>query len=995
MNCSASTQCDVNCPDVNGVSQRFKRSTLCTGKTFQPQTCEGCRTQVCLPTQQKLKSCSSKGSIELDACISTPVSDSGFHCTVGKFMTEEYNSVTSNPNNVMVTTDPRGVVSANITPSSIRVSFLSRDYLSYSSSANINFVHMIFSVTGGETNSTVSSDSPGYVEVFVSDSVGDIQWFSPKNFSTKWSPRPASSGINNSTVPGQSTIECAAVPFDRTGSPDTLPCLVCSYDSDGGKDEAYLVEVDVGGRRGLPKFRQPGWKNGGLTYDPVENILYWSLRMPGNSSRRVLYTQLTASYHLVTLPQRHPSLDGYSLRGAGVDLYDGKMYFYKPELASSSSSSSQYQFALHTWIPSQSGGGPSRRAGAGRTVVPSKNMAGVSVLPDEVGGWWPRVYISTSRVVRFGNSGTLLTPDSCQLCSSVYPGSTSDSLSLSRSDCYCNFGEFLWNNTRCRAWKVCSDGEYIVSSGNRTHDTVCRACTPCQNGSYISGACNGQGFSDRDTTASSTNCIPCDSCPAGSYINTSSKFCDGAGIQNNLPLRCIACRDCGNLQYKSSLCSGRGVNDTVTCAPCSSCNPNQYISRDTCMGMDNNMNPACETCLPCQDGTVARSPCNGATRSGDQNCTACSRCRAGQYTSGGCNGTTIDSICSDCKVCAQGMYTTMQCGGKQNTECAGCPRCGPRKFIQRFCNGTAGEATHQCADCSNCSAGFYLNRTCTGGETASVSQCAPCSACPANHYVSALCPGDSTNASGSVCSPCGNCGAGNYITGSSCDGKGRVSGQVQCSACAPCPAGFYPTRPCDGSGFSADQSCAECPSCPAGKYVAQRCPGDGTLHRCADCRSCLQGQYISGCNSSAEADLSSCLPCRTCGVGEYLSTQCGGSSLSDISVCQRCRGCSYGEYMSKQCLGGTSTTSPDQGCLPCRNCSVGQYIATRCDGSTFSPEQLCKQCSNCSDVFQVPLLCYFCVCFSVLFCVYASSMFMYSSDADNFHRTTFFCVYVI
>ncbi len=160
--------------------------------------------------------------------------------------------------------------------------------------------------------------------------------------------------------------------------------------------------------------------------------------------------------------------------------------------------------------------------------------------------------------------------------------------------------------------------------------------------------------------------------------------------------------------------------------------------------------------------------------------------------------------------------------------------------------------------------------------------CRACSKCYPGEYRTALCTGTEFYQSFG-CEACDPCPEGSYLK-DACDGTSLFKGTPgrNCTTCRACPQGFYRVGCSDGPGSGTssalydDSTCAACAPCPDGYYISRPCPGNGgsPLDReCTQCNSCLPGQYYSsGCTGKERTGAFTCADCaRPCGVGQYIA----------------------------------------------------------------------------------------------------------------------------
>lgn len=540
----------------------------------------------------------------------------------------------------------------------------------------------------------------------------------------------------------------------------------------------------------------------------------------------------------------------------------------------------------------------------------------------------------------------------------------------------CSFkGTHDVNRSECVPCTACDAMEAIVGTpctGASTYDTQsCARCTgTCPAGTVVGSSvrrCDGNTWAFTPDELGrpfdpATECAACRECPNKGQVRVGG--CSGTSRYD--PPVCIDCMTGNNRsgcqvgEYVSTPCTADAPGE---CSPCPACEPGKYLSRP-CTGRSA-MSPdqVCQPCASCglderirpcgldtpafsydayvnatlgAGGTVPPNPADivlpppldaGA-------CVRCAACPAGSYISKRCDGLTVQDTreCSPCdSTCPNGKYMHARCDGTSfapgSNDCRDCTPCAPGEYMKSgACVDESGTATSPlqrvCRPCRACFEGEYIAGACSGRDMVyQTVTCLPCDPCREGSYLNRSCDGTGTDRSAPyrTCAECRTCRQGEYRAGCS-DGpllktSGATSDDVVCTACEPCPDGYYIAEPCTGLGFSpTERRCAKCDACPAGQYYAQGCTGRelSGSHVCAPCQTwCAEGEYIAqGCNGSTSwprAD--KCLACRACGAAPL-------------------------EYVSSPCTGkGTSPT--DRGCTKC-TCPVGYTPSTYCrsDGTS-------------------------------------------------------------
>jgi len=297
----------------------------------------------------------------------------------------------------------------------------------------------------------------------------------------------------------------------------------------------------------------------------------------------------------------------------------------------------------------------------------------------------------------------------------------------------------------------------------------------------------------------------------------------------------------------------------------------------------------------------AQTRCPGSSDLWDSKCSTCATCPVGRRKGAGCSKFGVEACCKTGTHYVAG--DTLSCSGI-NADCAAggwCPGDGTR---------------YTCSDAEKASTGLAAQTTEAGACTARSEDC--CSRYGCSDRACEVFPGESYRGYS-------GCGAGQYETGQSqcCYG----SSDLQCSACAECPAGKHKGTGCSrGPCCSADlwdgSACQWTPaSCPADYW----CPGDGTLHG-----PCSAVDKISTGLAGQATEAGACVVPygrseSCCGIGNSCTRQ--RAKYGDRG-CYGYSGCGAGQYETgrSSCPG----CGPDWQCSACAACPAGQHKAAGC-----------------------------------------------------------------
>jgi hypothetical protein len=219
-------------------------------------------------------------------------------------------------------------------------------------------------------------------------------------------------------------------------------------------------------------------------------------------------------------------------------------------------------------------------------------------------------------------------------------------------------------------------GQFIEREcSSSSDDYVCKPCSPwCPKGTFVSSRCTGRGRTDTGCSICRSFCTEGRRGVAGAHGQFIAGLCDGT--TTNDVQSCRDCRQCPPGFYPSSLCSGVGFEDTVTCTMCITSCPSGFYLQGNCAVEEVRCVP-CDP--PCQNQssflreTRACGGANGLNRKCEPT-TTCkdAACPAGFYESSTCTDPEGPKFCAPCRSCSPGQYQSKLCSGSQDRECTDC-----------------------------------------------------------------------------------------------------------------------------------------------------------------------------------------------------------------------------------------------------------------------------------------------------------------------------------
>lgn len=341
--------------------------------------------------------------------------------------------------------------------------------------------------------------------------------------------------------------------------------------------------------------------------------------------------------------------------------------------------------------------------------------------------------------------------------------------------------------------------------------------------------------------------------------------------------------------YSLRSCDGSATYDVTRCAPCGSCQPNQYQIA-FCDGTTTSDSTLCAPCnvTSCKPMNVLVGQCTGRGTSDTARCVPCTDptgtgCGYNQYMGTMCSSASLyDGQCRNCDTACisagsnspaapTGQFKLIPCTGatSSNLVCANCTQnCQRGYYVTNLCNGTGTSDTATCAPCT-CPSGYYApNNTCNGTTTSNVLSCVPCTSsnvtasCPllgVGYYLSGQC----STFSNPQCTPCRTqCGAAEIEVRPCANGTNRLC-LPDPSCFQDCPAGYFESRACLPPAVR--QVCSPCTTCPKGYYTQVTCSAKAdtvcarcTSSVCADDRFNAQFAALGGCQGSESSDTALC-----------------------------------------------------------------------------------------------------------------------------------------
>ncbi|MCC6619627.1 MAG: putative metal-binding motif-containing protein [Deltaproteobacteria bacterium] len=457
----------------------------------------------------------------------------------------------------------------------------------------------------------------------------------------------------------------------------------------------------------------------------------------------------------------------------------------------------------------------------------------------------------------------------------------------------------------------------------------------------------------------------CEATAGGTFATTPPDLCvDGACA----PVAAVACGDYA--------CVGGGAAGDVCATGCAL--DAECAAGAHCDQSDGKCEPdlpdgaACVEASDCQSGHCQNGYC---CESGDC-CATASHCPARHAVASACqdaatcSGTRRDAVCVG-SMCGTGDPIDDDRGCGSGTLAADCLP----GYFDRYCDGTAAQATPTCAtsceDDAGCVDGWHCDGTCVP-DVADGGACDEASDCRSGH-----CQNDYCCAGGDCCNVATSCPA-SYRAAPVCDVAGSCQGHRVDATCegAVCGStasldddrgcgvgveanacGLYVSRFCAGTDPQA------APACPTGCALDAECdaaahcdgtcvldvPDGGTCDEASDCQSghCQNGYCCTGgdcCNvatscPAAYRSAPACDSAATCqgtkDVATCVLSVCGTSfDVPDDSACtagvtsQTC-----GPYPSVSCSGAVDQTTP-----PCATACSGDG---QCDGDAYCRNGVC------------------------------------------------------
>lgn len=474
--------------------------------------------------------------------------------------------------------------------------------------------------------------------------------------------------------------------------------------------------------------------------------------------------------------------------------------------------------------------------------------------------------------------------------------------------------------------RCCNFNIYTVR-GSDTLIECTQACL-CTAGTYTSSqnqmSCSTCGGGTYSGTGWST-CASCSSCPADQYLSG----CDGTSAGT-----CVWCDACTSGYYTPG-CSGTSPG---TCTPCNTCSSGYVMSGCS--------RTSAGSCVVGGDGVLCAP--GGYSLDG----VACTTCSSGSY-----RGVTVTPAWAPITFTPNTVWTSSWMGG----SCANgydCTTPGPCTYSGVFLNQPQYSCPYWCyGPCYNPQwLQYWIFWTVNQGWVYNPDVfdiTLPENAAKYQYYYKPDLSKTSfvNDVNGGIlpvplllpyasqikyCYTCTVCNSGTIVT-TPCS----TSNDVICTACS---AGKYST----GSGLTVCQDCSAglysnaasstCIECVEGKYSA--------IVRTATCSYCLLGQYSS---------VKGATTCNNCTVGHYsgnigasICISCSTGKYSSVIGASTCISCAAGKYSV------TIGASLDSSCTPCAagkySITVGASLASNCTSCTAGTYSLggATDCTLCA-----------------------------------------------
>lgn len=516
---------------------------------------------------------------------------------------------------------------------------------------------------------------------------------------------------------------------------------------------------------------------------------------------------------------------------------------------------------------------------------------GVACLACAAGKFKPEPGSGECTMCPVNTYNTVQGQTSIESCVSCQPHSTSGAGSTAQSNCICDDGWFVTDNT-CHE---CSVGSYGQNA----------QCFACERGTYNSQLnateCTSCPLHSNTKTlgaVSATQCI----CLAGYFSTFPSHAADIISCQECAPgtslnSTAIECDQCGPGKYQPALAAVQCID----CPPNSTHSQTSMTAITDCLCLPGFYRVADE-CVPCAAGSAKAETSNAV----------CTPCAPGRFSA--LVGATT---CTECPV------NTVQWLDGQSS-CVDCPG-----------NSSSSSASASQLDCL-CDPGFQINN-CTSCDMATY---IPCQMCPRGSYKSDhslhacnMCPaGETTSSSGSIngeaCTPC----APNTYA--------RDTEGAPPVVCTECPAHSKSDVGSDGiedclctAGFQPGESPGTCVECPIATYKINT-----ANEACTACPAGTEGNATTYLRTGLFA-------CVLCDAGKY----------EESNVCKNCPDDSHSASQSSQitsCTCNVGYSGQDGG--PCSECAKGYFKnktgnaqCLSCPVAKYSDSPAQTSCASC------------------------------------------------